>query len=64
MTAEHLHLRVDIDLELAAQLTVAATAHGTSVADEVSAALAEWLRPRHEEIEHLATVLEFESRGA
>lgn len=64
MTAEHLHLRVDIDPELAAQVTVAAIARGTSVADEVSAALTEWLRPLAAEPEHLATVLQFEPRGA
>lgn len=64
MAEEHLHLKVDIDRELAAQITVAAIAHGTSVAEEVSAALTEWLRPQPEETEQLATVLHFESRGA
>ncbi len=64
MTAEHLHLRVDIDRDLATQVTLAAIAHGTSVADEVSAALTEWLRPVSAEPEPLATILQFESRGA
>lgn len=64
VTAEHLHLKVDIDRELAAQITVAAITHGTSVAEEVNAALTEWLRPLPEETDELATVLQFESRGA
>lgn len=64
MTGEHLHLRVDIDPALAVQVTNAAIANGTSVADEVSAALTEWLGPLDDEPEHLATVLQFEPRGA
>lgn len=64
MTAEHLQLKVDIDPDLAAQVTVAAISHGTSVAEEVSAALAEWLGPPPTGSEHLATVLQFEPRGA
>ncbi len=64
MTAEHLQLKVDIDPELAAQVTNAAIAHGTTVADEVSAALTEWLGPLEAEPDQLATVLQFEPRGA
>lgn len=64
MTARHLQLRVDIDADLAARVTLAAMKHGTSVAEEVNAALAQWLRPVTVEPEQLATVLQFESRGA
>lgn len=64
MTARHLQLRVDIDADLATRVTLAAMQHGTSVAEEVSAALAEWLLPVPVKPEQLATVLHFESRGA
>ena len=65
MGEEHLlQLKVDINPDLAPRVTVAAMEHGTTVAEEVSAALTEWLRPLAAESEHLATVLQFESRGA
>ncbi len=63
---QNLQLRMDIDADLAAQVTVAAIAHGTSVSEEVSAALHEWLGPLPAEPEPgpegEATILTFEPK--